>query len=78
MSRSFLEQFQDDEEIEDYPVHQLESIDVIEEKYLQFESLIPYDLIIYGQDYLANDLQHRIQNKNIETHPRFNTVWKNL
>ena len=27
-----LLQFQDDEEIEDYPVHQLESIDVIEEK----------------------------------------------
>ena len=53
-------------------------IDVIEEKYLKFESLVPENLILYGQDYLANDLQSRIRNKNIETHPRFNTVWKNL
>ena len=54
------------------------SIDVIEEKYLQFESLIPDDLVIYGQDYLANDIQMRVREGRRETHPIYETTWKRL
>ena len=54
------------------------SIDVIEEKYLQFESLIPDDLVIYGQDYLANDIQMRVREGRWETHPVYETIWKRL
>lgn len=53
-------------------------IDDIEQKYLDFEKLVPNDLVLYGQDYLANDLESRIRNGNIETHPRFKTVYKKL
>jgi hypothetical protein len=53
-------------------------IDQIEEMYLKFESLVPDDLVLYGQDYLANDLQDRIRYNKSETHPRFVTVWKDL
>ena len=45
-----LLQFQDDEEIEDYPVHQLESIDVIEEK----DGIIISD-IFDGNNLFIND-----------------------
>ena len=54
------------------------SINVIEEKYLQFESLIPDDLVIYGQDYLANDIQMRVREGRRETHPVYKTAWKRL
>jgi hypothetical protein len=53
-------------------------LDEIEKKYLKFESLVPNDLVLYGQDYLANDLQDRIRYNKSETHPKFVTVWKNL
>jgi len=53
-------------------------IDIIEKKYLQFESLVPNDLVLYGQDYLANDLEKRIREGQPETHPRFITVWERL
>jgi hypothetical protein len=46
-------------------------IDIIEQKYLNFESMIPEDLVLYGQDYLANDLQSRVRGNNLETHPRY-------
>jgi hypothetical protein len=53
-------------------------IDVIEQKYLEFEKLVPEDLVLYGQDYLANDLEQRIRMGKTETHPRLNTIWKKL
>jgi len=53
-------------------------IDTIEQKYLTFESLLPKDIVLYGQDYLANDLQDRIHHGITETHPRFSTAWKKL
>lgn len=46
-------------------------IDVIEQKYLEFEKLVPENLVLYGQDYLAQDLQERIRMKNFRTHPRY-------
>lgn len=51
-------------------------IDEIEQKYLQFEKLIPNDLILYGQDYLATDLQDRVRFNNARTHPRFSSTYK--
>jgi hypothetical protein len=53
-------------------------MDTIEQKYLKFESILPKDTVLYGQDYLANDLKDRITNGKTETHPRFSTVWKKL
>lgn len=53
-------------------------IDIIEQKYLNFEKMVPDNLILYGQDYLANDLSDRIRNKKTETHPRFLTKWLKL
>jgi hypothetical protein len=51
-------------------------IEEIEQKYLKFESLVPEDLILYGQDYLATDLQDRIRNNNRQTHPRYSSTNK--
>ena len=45
----------------------------LEQRYLHFESLIPNDLVIYGQDYMARDLQHRVREKIGTTHPRYST-----
>lgn len=53
-------------------------IDDIEQKYLEFEKLVPNDLVLYGQDYLANDLEVRIRKCAAETHPKFSTVYKEL
>lgn len=47
--------------------------EVLEEKWLRFEELIPADLAIYGQDYLARDIQTRIRSKMSITHPRYHT-----
>lgn len=47
--------------------------ETLEQKYLKFESLVPDDLVLYGQDYMARDLQHRIRNKIATTHPRYHT-----
>lgn len=47
--------------------------EILEEKFLHFESLIPNDLVLYGQDYMARDLFNRVR-KNIKlTHPRYHT-----
>ena len=53
-------------------------IDDIEQKYLKFENIVPDDLVLYGQDYLANDLQTRIRGNVTETHPRFKTIYTKL
>ena len=53
-------------------------IDEIEQKYLNFEKLLPDDIVLYGQDYLANDLEIRIKKGYSETHPRFETAYKRL
>ena len=45
--------------------------EIVEQKYLKFESLIPKDLVLYGQDYLAQDLKHRVLDKCYSTHPRY-------
>lgn len=50
-------------------------IDEIEKKYLEFEKLVPDDLIIYGQDYLADDLHNRIKNSITGTHPRYSSTY---
>jgi hypothetical protein len=50
----------------------------LEQKYLKFESLVPEDLVMYGQDYLANDLHYRKLYNQSETHPRFGTHWNTL
>lgn len=47
--------------------------EILEEKYLKFESLISENLVIYGQDYMARDLYVRVQNKLTTTHPRYST-----
>lgn len=50
-------------------------IDEIEKKYLEFEKLIPNDLVIYGHDYLANDLYNRVKNSMPSTHPRYRSTY---
>lgn len=47
--------------------------EVLEEKYLKFESLIPDNLVLYGQDYMARDLRDRVRNNIRTTHPRYST-----
>jgi hypothetical protein len=47
--------------------------EVLEEKYLKFESLIKDDLVLYGQDYMARDLQNRVKYKIATTHPRYSS-----
>jgi hypothetical protein len=47
--------------------------ELLEQKYLHFETLIPDNLILYGQDYMARDLQNRVRDKLITTHPRYST-----
>jgi len=54
------------------------NINDIEQKYLEFEKLLPSDLVLYGQDYLANDLEVRIRKGVAETHPRFKTIYEKL
>lgn len=51
-------------------------IDIIEEKYLKFEKSLPNDIILYGQDYLANDIRHRIDNDTQLTHFRYSPTNK--
>lgn len=53
-------------------------IDVIKEKYLKFEEMIPQDLVLYGQDYLATDLEDRLRKGYSGTHPKFETVYTML
>jgi hypothetical protein len=51
-------------------------IEEIEKKCLEFEKLIPNDLIIYGHDYLANDLCYKIKNSIQSTHPRYSPTYQ--
>lgn len=50
--------------------------EVVEQKYLKFESLIPKDLVLYGQDYIAQDLNYRVLDKCYSTHPRYSSTNK--
>lgn len=50
--------------------------EVLEEKYLKFQSLIPDDLVIYGQDYMARDMFIRVRNNLHITHPRYESTNK--
>ena len=43
----------------------------LEELWLDFENLIPPDLALFGQDYMARDMQERVQLDNVSTHPRY-------
>lgn len=52
--------------------------EILEMKWLKFESMIPNDLVLYGQDYLARDMKIRIENNIRITHPRYITSWKDL
>lgn len=50
--------------------------EVLEEKYLKFQSMIPEDLVIYGQDYMARDMHIRVRNNLYITHPRYESTNK--
>jgi hypothetical protein len=43
----------------------------LEQYWLKFESQIPEDLILYGQDYMARDMQQRIREGVEMTYPRY-------
>lgn len=45
----------------------------LERRWLIFESLVPDDLILYGQDYLARDMRKRIREGLVLTHPRYHS-----
>jgi hypothetical protein len=45
--------------------------EIIEQQYLKFQNLIPNNLVLYGQDYLAQDLNRRIRSEQYSTHPRY-------
>jgi hypothetical protein len=49
--------------------------EVLEEKWKTFEKLIPEDLVLYGHDYVAMDMNTRVRNGNATTHPRFQTLY---
>ena len=50
--------------------------EALEQLWLRFESMVPEGLVIYGQDYMARDMQHRIRDKVKYTHPRYKTTNK--
>lgn len=50
----------------------------LESKWLVFQSLVPEDLILYGQDYMARDMRSRIRDHKALTHPRYKTYNKYL
>ena len=52
--------------------------EILEQKWLKFESLISDDLVLYGQDYQARDMDFRRKNQLKTTHPRYETQWKDL
>ena len=45
----------------------------LEQKWLAFEKLIPRTMAIYGQDYMARDIAHRLRDNLSTTHPRYKT-----
>jgi len=47
--------------------------EILEQKWLAFQNLIPKDLAIYGQDYMARDISVRINHNMHHTHPRYRT-----
>jgi hypothetical protein len=46
----------------------------LEQRWLTFESLIPEDLVLYGQDYMARDMRRRIRENKPTTHPRYQST----
>ena len=50
----------------------------LESKWLVFQNLVPEDLILYGQDYMARDMRSRIRDHKALTHPRYKTYNKYL
>lgn len=52
--------------------------EILEQKWLRFQEMVPDDLVLYGQDYLARDMQTRIKNKINYTHPRYVVRWPAL
>lgn len=52
--------------------------EVLEERWLEFESLIPKDLTLYGQDYMARDMARRVREGYSLTHPRYQTSYHYL
>lgn len=53
-------------------------IEEIQKKYLEFEKIIPEDLVLYGQDYMAYDIQSRIRYGIKAEHPRYKSTHKYL
>ena len=47
--------------------------EILEQKWLAFQNLIPEGLAIYGQDYMARDISVRINHNMHHTHPRYRT-----
>jgi len=43
----------------------------LEKSWFKFQSLIPKNLILYGHDYLTNDMQDRIKNNTLDTHVKY-------
>lgn len=50
--------------------------EILEEKYKHFESLIPNNLTLYGQDYMARDLQNRVRDNLKLSHPHYKSTNK--
>jgi len=49
--------------------------EILEEKWKVFAEQIPDDLVLYGHDYVAVDLNESIRNGHSTTHPRFQTIY---
>lgn len=52
-------------------LHWIMEPEELERLWLKFESLVPEDLILYGQDYMARDMESRIRKGIRVTHPRY-------
>jgi hypothetical protein len=50
--------------------------EVLEEKYKNFMNLCPKDIALYGQDYMARDLNNSIKNNQLLTHARYQSFNK--
>ena len=52
--------------------------EVLEQKWINFEKLVPNDLVLYGHDYMGVDINQRVRNNARTTHPRFQTLYSSL
>jgi hypothetical protein len=43
----------------------------LEQYWLKFQNLIPEDLVLYGQDYMARDMNGRVRNSKVVSHHRY-------